>query len=435
MPIYEIITKKKRGEELTDAEIREFVNDFTAGKIPDYQASALLMAICIRGMTERETFTLTDAITNSGDKIDLSEFGQFTADKHSTGGVGDKTTLIVAPIAAAAGCKISKMSGRGLGHTGGTVDKLESIPGYKTDLSAEEFFDTVRRIGIAVAGQSANLAPADKKLYALRDVTATVDSVPLISSSVMSKKLAAGARSIVLDVKYGSGSFMKTPEEAEALAKLMVKLGRLAGRACSALITNMDMPLGYAVGNALEVKEAVDTLKGNGPRDLTEISIALSSEMIYLSLGISKEESQKLASEILYLGKAYEKFKEWISAQGGDISYITDTEKFREAPFCREVIADRDGYIGKTDTEKIGISALTLGAGRKTKSDVIDHAAGIVLERKTGDKVYQGDVIARLYSSKEETLDEAERIFRDASPICENAPVREPLIYNVLSHG
>ena len=318
MRFYDIIAKKRHGRALTDEEIDFFFKEYTGGNIPDYQMSALLMAICTMGMSAEETARLTAAIAASGDMVDLSRFGALTADKHSTGGVGDKTTLIVAPLAAALGCKVAKMSGRALGHTGDTVDKLESFPGYNVALSPEEFLDTVERIGLSVVGQSGNLAPADKKLYALRDVTATVDSLPLIASSIMGKKLAAGAHSIVLDVKFGSGSFMKTPESAKNLAEAMVDIGKKNGRAVSALVTNMDSPLGYAVGNILEVKEAIATLRGEGPGDLTEICIALASEMAHLALGIPIETAEAMATEALESGVAYNKFKEWISAQSGE---------------------------------------------------------------------------------------------------------------------
>ena len=368
MRFYDIIAKKRHGLALSGEEIDFFVSEYTAGSIPDYQASALLMAICTRGMSGEETARLTAAIAASGNRVDLSCFGNLTVDKHSTGGVGDKTTLIVAPLAASLGCKVAKMSGRGLGHTGGTVDKLESFPGYTTSLSSEKFLDTVRRIGVSVVGQSGNLAPADKKIYALRDVTATVDSVPLIASSVMGKKLAAGAHSIVLDVKCGSGSFMKTPREAEELARAMVDIGRRNGRAVSALITNMDAPLGSAVGNILEVREAIDTLRGAGPRDLREICIALAAEMAHLSLGTDLRTARSRAEEALAGGAALAKFKEWISAQGGDVSYIDEPEKFDTARCITELKATEDGYITAMDTERIGLASVALGAGRAANS-------------------------------------------------------------------
>ena len=432
MRIYDLIQKKKNGEALSDTEIRAFVSGYSSGEIPDYQASALLMAICFRGMTESETHTLTDAISKSGDTVDLSEFGKLSADKHSTGGVGDKTTLIVAPLAAALGCKVAKMSGRGLGHTGGTVDKLESLPGYKTNLTSEDFFNTVRKCGVAVVGQTSNLAPADKKLYALRDVTATVDSIPLIASSVMGKKLAAGASSIVLDVKCGKGAFMKTPDEAEKLAHVMVKIGNLAGRKTSALITNMNIPLGNAIGNSLEIIEAIDTLNGNGPCDLTELSLALTAEMVSLSLGIDFDEAKTRAGDAIKSGLAFEKFKEWVSMQGAKLEYVNDTDKLQKAKFKHEILAISDGFIKEMDAEKIGLAAMELGAGRKTKDDTIDFAAGITLCRKTGEKVNKGEVIATLYTNREETLPYASELFLASLTISKEAPKSEKLIYKLI---
>ena len=324
------------------------------------------------------------------------------------------------------------MSGRGLGHTGGTIDKLESIPGYRTALSSEEFFATVRNCGIAVVGQTGNLAPADKKLYALRDVTATVDCVPLIASSVMGKKLAAGAASIVLDVKYGSGSFMKTPDDAEALAKTMVEIGRMAGKRTSAFITDMNVPLGFSVGNNLEVIEAINTLKGNGPRDLTELCISLAAEMASLSLEIEFDEAKCRAENALESGMAFNKFKEWIAAQGGDTSYADDTSKFPKAAFVYEVKSKNAAYITAMNSEKIGLSAMELGAGRKTKDDTIDFSAGIILHKKTGDKVMPGDVLATLYTNSEESLAEAERLIKEAAVFGEGAPTKEKLIYKTI---
>ena len=433
MRMYDVITKKKRGEALSEDEIREFVRDYTEGNIPDYQASALLMAICFNGMNADETYALTDAIAKSGDTVDLSEFGALSADKHSTGGVGDKTTLIVAPIAAALGCKVAKMSGRGLGHTGGTIDKLESIPGYTVSLSPERFLGQVRDIGIAVIGQSGNLAPADKKLYALRDVTATVDSIPLITSSVMGKKLAAGAKTIVLDVKYGSGAFIKSPEDAKILAENMVRIGNMCERRTAALITNMDSPLGLYVGNTLEIKEAIDTLLGRGPADLTEICIALSSTMASLSLGITIEEARRRAEDALASGKAFNKFKEWIAAQGGDLRYIEDPTLFPKAKFEAAVIAPKDGFITRINAESVGIAAMKLGAGRKTKEDVIDYSAGIKLAAKIGDKVLAGDTIAILYTNNEASIDEAKSIVAASVDISKEKPKNEKLIYGMIS--
>lgn len=433
MRFYDIIAKKRHGYALSGEEIDFFVNEYTYGNIPDYQASALLMAICTMGMNPEETARLTAAIAASGETVDLSRFGTLTADKHSTGGVGDKTTLIVAPLAAALGCKVAKMSGRALGHTGGTVDKLESFPGYDVSLSPEKFLDTVERIGISVVGQSGNLAPADKKIYALRDVTATVDSIPLIASSIMGKKLAAGAHSIVLDVKFGSGSFMKTPENARALAEAMVDIGRKNGRSVSALVTNMDSPLGYAIGNTLEVKEAIATLRGEGPRDLAEICIALASEMARSALGITIDEAKEKAAEALASGAAYNKFKEWIAAQGGDVSYVDDPEKFDTSPYHIDLLAQKSGYITSMDTERIGLASSALGAGRSSKDAQIDYTAGIVFAKKTGDTVAEGDLIATLYSSKKETLESALSELSSAISIGSDEPNRLPLIIDRIS--
>ncbi len=432
MHIYDIISKKKRGGELTDEEIYFFINEYTSGNIPDYQVSALLMAICWRGCTERETATLTQAVCDSGDTVDLSSLGDTTVDKHSTGGVGDKTTLILAPIVSSLGAKVAKMSGRGLGHTGGTVDKLESFPGYKTSLSAEDFLSQVEKIGVAVIGQSGNLAPADKKLYALRDVTATIDSVPLITSSVMGKKLAAGSRSIVLDVKCGSGSFMKSPEDAASLAENMVEIGYIRGRRVSALITNMDVPLGHAVGNILEVKEALEVLSGRGPEDLREVVLSLASEMVSLSLGHPVDVARAMCEEAITSGKALSRFYEWIEAQGGDASLAKDPTTFPVAPLSREIRATASGYITAMNTEAIGLSAVALGAGRATKDDIIDFTAGIIIEKKTGDFVKSGELLATLYSSSEERLDDAERVYRGALTLGEEAPPELPLIHKII---
>ena len=432
MNMYDIITKKKHGEELSDEEIRFFVDGYTNGDIPDYQASALTMAICLQGMNERETTTLTCAMAESGDTVDLSEFGDLSVDKHSTGGVGDKTTLIVAPIVASLGAKVAKMSGRGLGHTGGTVDKLESFPGYNVALSPEEFRDQVRRIGIAVIGQSGNLAPADKKLYALRDVTATVDSIPLITSSIMSKKLAAGTHSIVLDVKYGSGAFMQTPSDALILAENMVKIGNAAGRRVSALITNMDKPLGQAVGNILEVMEALEVLSGTGPDDLREVCLGLASEMISLSLGKTPREAKNMCIDAINSGLALDKFKEWIGAQGGNTKFIDSTLLFPRAKHSLEIRAIRAGYISAMNTERIGSCAVALGAGRVTKTDEIDYTAGMRIMKKTGEYVEKGDLLATLYTNNEEALPTAEKIYRRALSFSDEHLPETPLIYKIV---
>ena len=432
MDVYGIITKKKLKGELSRREIFELGEGYVKGEIPDYQISSLLMAIYFNGMTDRETADLTEAITESGDKIDLSAFGDLTADKHSTGGVGDKTTLIVAPLAASLGCKVAKMSGRGLGHTGGTVDKLESIRGYRTSLSPEEFYSQVEACGIAVIGQSGNLAPLDKKLYALRDVTATVDSIPLIVSSVMGKKLAAGSKTIVLDVKYGSGSFMKSAEDAEALAEKMVAIGKRCGRRVTAIISDMDTPLGNNIGNALEVSEAVSLLRGNGPQDLREICIELASEMASSALGITKDEAKNRATSALESGKAYAKFLDWIGAQGGDTSVIEDTSRLPKADHTLDVLAPTDGFISKVNAEALGTVALNLGAGRRTKDDVIDPAAGIILHKKTGDKIKKGDVIATLLTNRADALPTANEAFLNAINVTAEKPESRPLVYRII---
>lgn len=432
MRMYDIIKKKRDGEELTREEIQFFIDGYVDGSIPDYQASSLCMAIFYQGMTEEETSTLTLAMANSGDTVDLSAFGDKTVDKHSTGGVGDKTTLVVAPIVSSLGCVIAKMSGRGLGHTGGTVDKLESIEGFNTALSPEDFFNQAENIGIAVVGQTGNLTPADKKLYALRDVTATVDSTPLIASSIMSKKIAAGSHTIVLDVKYGSGAFMKTPDDAEVLAKEMVRIGNNCGRKTSAVISNMDRPLGYNIGNALEVKEALEILRNRGAEDLHEVCLTLASQIISLSKGITFDEARALAEESLTSGKALHKFKEWIGTQGGNTSWIDNPDLFPKATVSYDVKSPKSGYIEKTDAETIGIASVILGAGRETKDDTIDMSAGIILRKKNGEHVNEGDIIATLYTCDESSLVSAEQKFLSAYVFSDNEPQEEKLIYKII---
>ncbi len=429
MRMYEIIHKKRCGLALDEAEIRFFVEGYTKGEIPDYQAAALCMAICCRGMNDEETAILTDAMMHSGDVVDLSAFGGLSVDKHSTGGVGDKTSLIVAPVVAALGGKIAKMSGRGLGHTGGTVDKLESIPGYRTSLSREEFIDIVDRVGVCVIGQSGDLAPADKKLYALRDVTATVDCIPLITSSIMSKKLAAGAKSIVLDVKTGSGAFMKTVEDAKALAAAMIRVGTMCGRNVRALVTNMDIPLGHCVGNALEVAEAVRVLRGEQKGDLYEICKALAANLVSMFRGIPVDAAAAKVATVIDSGAAYEKMKEWIAAQGGDVSVIEDTARLPQAPCQKELFSHQDGYISHMNTEGIGLCASLLGAGRVNKGDSIDFGAGIVLDKKTGDFVHRGDRIATLYASDNALFAAAEEKFRSSLEFSDRKVETPQLIY------
>lgn len=432
MRMYDIIQKKRNAQELTDEEIAFFIRGYTKGDIPDYQASALTMAIFFNGMTDRETVSLTQQMAHSGDMVDLSMFGDLSADKHSTGGVGDKTSLIVAPIVAALGAKVTKMSGRGLGHTGGTVDKLESIPGYNTSIPQKEFIAQVESIGIALIGQSGNLTPADKKLYALRDVTATVDSIPLIVSSIMSKKIAAGSKNIVLDVKVGSGAFMKTPEDAEILAREMVKIGKGCGRNIAALITDMDTPLGSAVGNSLEIIEAVRVLRGELDNDLKAVSLALASELISLTFAISYDEAYERASAALSDGRAFAKMKEWIAAQGGNADYLDNTELFERSTFSSRVLAPKDGFILSMNAEEIGISSVILGAGRVKKEDSIDYSAGIVIEKKTGDAVRRGDILATLYSNNAESLGAAEEKYLSALCIGDEKPDEKPLIHKII---
>lgn len=432
MRMYDIIENKRNGKELTGEEIEFFVKGYTDGKIPDYQASAFCMAVYFKGMTEKETVILTKAMANSGDTVDLSMFGTLSADKHSTGGVGDKTSLIVAPIVSSLGGKVTKMSGRGLGHTGGTVDKLESIPGYKTTLSGDEFISQVEKVGMAIIGQSGNLTPADKKLYALRDVTATVDSIPLIVSSIMSKKIAAGSHNIVLDVKCGSGAFMKTIEDAEILASEMVKIGKGCGRNTAALITDMDRPLGSAIGNSLEVIEAVKVLCGELNNDLKEVCVALATELISLVFSVPQNEALSMVNDAIDSGKAFNKMKEWISAQGGDVSFIENTDKFPKAQFSFDIFAESGGYISSMDTEKIGLASVNLGAGRECKEDAIDFSAGIMIFKKTGDKIEKGDIIATLFTNNKSSLEYADKMYRSSLTVSSEKSKTKPLIYKVI---
>ena len=433
MRMVDLINKKKNGGILDREELAFFVNGVTDGSLPDYQLSAFCMAVLFQGMDDQEIAALTDLMAHSGDMIDLSEFGTLSVDKHSTGGVGDKTTLILAPLVAACGAKVAKMSGRGLGHTGGTVDKLESIPGYQTELPEEEFRRISREVGVCVIGQSGELAPADKRLYALRDVTGTVNSIPLIVSSIMSKKLAAGAHSIVLDVTVGSGAFMKTTADAAVLAEKMVTIGRACGRNMSALITDMSEPLGHAVGNALEVQEAIGVLRGEVGGDLKEVCLALAGEMLSLSLTLGPEEGRKLAEETLESGAAYAKFKEWIAAQGGDVRFAEDPSRFPSAAYSLEVLAEESGYLAAMDTEAIGNAACSLGAGRRTKADVIDMAAGLVLTAKIGDQVKKGDRLATLYSNNKDCLPAAAEEYLGALTFSRK-PVPKPVLIHRIIH-
>ena len=435
MRMYDLITKKKHGEALTREEIGFMVNGYVKGDIPDYQMSALLMAIWLRGMNDEETLELTLSMAHSGDMIDLSAIPGKKVDKHSTGGVGDKTTLVAAPIVAACGGKVAKMSGRGLGHTGGTVDKLEAIPGYRTALEREEFFDIVSKCGLSVIGQSGNLATADKKLYALRDVTATVDSIPLIASSIMSKKLAAGSDCIVLDVKTGSGAFMKNLDDSIKLARTMVAIGEGAGRHTVALITDMDTPLGFCIGNSLEVMEAMDVLKGKGPKDITEVSLQLAEAMLYVIGKGTPGECRRLAEQAIADGSAFETFCSMARTQGGDDSVLRDYSKFPQAPYKRELLAEGDGFITKMNAETIGVTSVVLGAGRETKDSGIDLSAGLVLHKKKGDAVRQGESLATLYTSKESLLDGAECLFREAVQVGSEQPEQQPLVYARVEKG
>lgn len=432
MRMYDIIKKKRDGGKLSEAEIRWFIDGYVKEEIPDYQAAALCMAIYFSGMDVAETTALTLAVRDSGDTLHFEGIDGLRVDKHSTGGVGDKTSLAVAPIVAALGVKVAKMSGRGLGHTGGTIDKLEAIEGFCTDLDTATFERIVNEVGIAIVGQSADLAPADKKLYALRDVTATIDSLPLIASSIMGKKLAADDDCIVLDVKTGSGAFMKSEADSRALAELMVGIGRRAGKRMRALITDMDRPLGYAIGNSLEVIEAIEVLRGNGPEDLTELCVALATHMLVISGRGDEASCEADVRRVIADGSALDTLAAMVRAQGGDPDWIYHTEHFPTAPYRREVKAPRDGYIVHVDCEGYGIAALLLGAGRNTKEDVIDPAAGILLSVKTGDIVHAGDVIATLCTSEKERLEAAEQRLLEATEIGDECPEARPLIVDVV---
>lgn len=428
MRAYDLIKKKRDGNALTSEEISFFIKGYVAGEIPDYQAAALCMAIYFQGMNDDETAALTFAVRDSGERLHFDNVDGLRVDKHSTGGVGDKTSLVVAPVVASLGVKVAKMSGRGLGHTGGTIDKLESIDGFKVDLPIEEFERIVNEVGIAIVGQNAELAPADKKLYALRDVTATVDSMPLIASSIMGKKLAADDDCIVLDVKTGSGSFMKTVEDSKKLAQIMVNIGKKAGKKMLALITDMDRPLGNAIGNSLEVIEAVQTLNGRGPKDFTEVCVALAADMLYLAEKGSKAECEQMVRRAIEDGSALAVLKKMVAAQGGDARLIENTDLFARAPYSYEVVAHKSGYVTHVDTEGYGIASLLLGAGRNKKEDSIDYSAGIILNKKTGDRVEEGEVLATLYSSNQALFAASAERFLSSTVIGENKPEERPLI-------
>lgn len=433
MRMYDIIEKKKKGEELTNEEIQFVITGFCEQKISDYQVAALLMAIYFKGMSKEETASLTMAMASSGDMIDLSEINGIKVDKHSSGGVGDKTTLIVAPLAAAAGIPVAKMSGRALGHSGGTIDKLESIEGFNTAISRDKFIDSVNRINIAIAGQTGNLVPADKKLYALRDVTATVDSIPLIASSIMSKKIAGGADAIVLDVKAGSGAFMKDAEKAKELAEVMVRIGENLGRKTVAVVSNMDQPLGNAVGNSLEVKEAIETLKGKGSQDLEELCLVLGAYMLKLS-GRPEEipALKNYLKELLNNGKAFEKFREMVKNQEGNIDLIDNPDKFKQADYKIPVKAENDGYVTAIKTDLVGIASMMLGAGRESKEDKIEYDVGIIIERKISDQVKKGDTLALMHTNSQQKAEAARKLILDAYTIENEKANKSSLIFGIV---
>ena len=432
MRMYDIIKKKRDGHELSEQEINAFIKGYVGGDIPDYQASALLMAIYYKGMTLDETTALTLAVKNSGETLDFSNVNGIRVDKHSTGGVGDKTSLVVMPIVASLGLKVAKMSGRGLGHTGGTIDKLEAIPGFNTNLSTKKFEEIVNETGIAIVGQTANLAPADKKLYALRDVTATVDSIPLIASSIMGKKLSADDNVIVLDVKTGSGSFMKTVEDSKELAKVMVGIGKKAGKKISALITNMNAPLGNTIGNTLEVIEAIKTLKGEYQTDFYTLCIELATEIAYLSNLGDYKTCKEMVKASISSGKALNTFKNMVKAQGGDVSFIDDTTKFKKATCVYEVKAQNDGYIYEVNAENYGLASLILGAGRNKIDDVIDYSAGIILNAKVGDYVSKNQTIATLYTNNEKSIKTATDVILNSTVIKKQKPNESKVIIDKI---
>jgi pyrimidine-nucleoside phosphorylase len=432
MRMIEIIANKRDGNELSKEEIQYWISGLTNGEIPDYQSSALLMAIVLNGMSDIETTNLTMAMMHSGDVFDLSSIEGIKVDKHSTGGVGDKTSLVLGPMVAACGAKVAKMSGRGLGHTGGTIDKLESIPGFSVSLSQAEFISQVNRISLSIVGQTGSLVPADKKLYALRDVTATVPSIALIASSIMSKKLAAGANTILLDVKYGDGAFMHSPQQAESLAKAMIAIGNLSGRDTRAMITDMNQPLGFAIGNALEVKEAIDTLKGHGPADFTELCYQAGTIMLLQAKVCTdpKEARERLVDSITS-GAALNKFKEFVSAQGGDADCIEHPDKFQKSRFVTPLISDKDGFITSIRATQLGISAMKLGAGRETKEDIINPAVGLLVYKKIGDEIRSGDVLIDIHHDNP-LSEEFIQDMKDSFTISTQAGQPVPLIFKIL---
>ncbi|MFD2114690.1 pyrimidine-nucleoside phosphorylase [Paenibacillus yanchengensis] len=434
MRAYDIIAKKRDGKKLTTAEIEFFIVGYMDGSIPDYQAAAFNMAVFFQGLDDEETSALTMAMVQSGDQFDLSAIHGIKVDKHSTGGVGDTTTLVLAPLVASVGAPMAKMSGRGLGHTGGTLDKLEAIPGFHIEMEQQQFVDAVNRVGVAVVGQTGNLVPADKQLYALRDVTATVESIPLIAASIMSKKIAAGADAIVLDVKVGSGAFMKTVDDAFLLAHKLVNIGEQVGRKTVAIITSMDQPLGNAIGNTVEVQEAIATLAGKGPSDLQMLCLTLGGQMLYLAEIVdSPQEGERLLLQSLQDGTALAKMRELISSQQGDASVVDDPQKLPQANEQMTVLAETEGYVNAIEAEQIGLAAMIMGAGRATKDDQIDYGAGVVLQCKVGSYVEAGDVLATLYSNRTDKFAEAALMVQQAYTICEEQPVAMPLVYGVVS--
>lgn len=433
MRMYDLILKKKQGKELNTEEINWMIKEFTEGRIPDYQMSAMTMAICFQGMDKRETFDLTMAMRDSGDVLDLSRIDGIKVDKHSTGGVGDKVSLVLTPIVASLGVPVAKMSGRGLGHTGGTIDKLESFSGFSTEISEKKFIDSVNTIGIAIAGQTANLAPADKKLYALRDVTATVDQMSLIASSIMSKKLASGADAIVLDVKTGNGAFMQKEEDAVALAKAMVDIGNRAGKQTVAVITDMDEPLGNAVGNALEIKEVIDALHGDGPEDLMEVVYALGTQMLLLAKRAEDEEiARNLITESIQERKALKKFAEFIENQGGNREEILHPDMLPKARYVITVLAEEEGCIERILAQDIGIACMTLGGGRENKESTIDHGVGIILTKKISDTVKKGETLALIHANSKEKAVLASGLVKNAYQIAKEPAKKAPMVKCII---
>jgi pyrimidine-nucleoside phosphorylase len=434
MRMVDLIEKKRDGSELTTEEIRFFIEQYTKGEIPDYQVSALLMAIYFKDMNDRERADLTMAMVESGDQIDLSGIEGIKVDKHSTGGVGDTTTLVLGPLVAACGVPVAKMSGRGLGHTGGTIDKLEAIKGFHVELTTEQFTKQVNEIKLAVIGQSGNLTPADKKLYSLRDVTGTVNSIPLIASSIMSKKIAAGADAIVLDVKTGEGAFMKTLEDSRALARAMVQIGNNVGRQTMAIISDMSQPLGFAIGNALEVKEAIDTLQGKGPADLTELCLILGSQMVVVG-GKAKDlnEAREMLLEVIENGKALEIFKDFIKGQGGDPAVVDSPELLPQAPYTFEVPSKENGYVSLIEADEVGTAAMLLGAGRATKESIIDLAVGIVLHKKVGDLVKVGESLATIYANTENVTAVLDKLYKNIE-FSKEQTTPPKLIEEIITH-